>query len=122
MLIWGFDFHEFCSKMCPGSYHICTDYVWDNNNIHLISMNFVLKCVLAVSADYLRDNNEKMKIQYQNLSEWKEKIRVNNTKNKEKFDQTREVVQSLTKENEELRREATSKVHHYTCNYSHTDL
>ncbi|XP_048740268.2 NF-kappa-B essential modulator-like [Ostrea edulis] len=59
--------------------------------------------------DYLRDNNEKMKIQYQNLSEWKEKIRVNNTKNKEKFDQTREVVQSLTKENEELRREATSK-------------
>ncbi|XP_061187391.1 optineurin-like [Saccostrea echinata] len=59
--------------------------------------------------DYLRDNNEKMKIQYQNLAEWKEKIRSNNMKNKEKFDQTKEVVQTLTKENEDLKREVSKK-------------
>lgn len=51
-----------------------------------------------------------MKLQYQNLSEWKEKIRVNNARNKEKFDQTKEVVQTLTRENAELRAEVFAKV------------
>lgn len=51
-----------------------------------------------------------MKLQYQNLSEWKEKIRVNNARNKEKFDQTKEVVQTLTRENAELRAEVFTKV------------
>lgn len=59
--------------------------------------------------DYLKDNNEKMKVQYQNLSEWKEKIRVNNARNKEKFDQTKEVVLTLTRENAELKAEVSAK-------------
>uniref|UniRef100_A0A8W8M5U9 CCHC NOA-type domain-containing protein n=1 Tax=Magallana gigas TaxID=29159 RepID=A0A8W8M5U9_MAGGI len=59
--------------------------------------------------DYLKDNNEKMKLQYQNLSEWKEKIRVNNARNKEKFDQTKEVVQTMTRENAELKAQVSAK-------------
>nr|XP_022302168.1 optineurin-like [Crassostrea virginica]XP_022302169.1 optineurin-like [Crassostrea virginica] len=59
--------------------------------------------------DYLKDNNEKMKVQYRNLSAWKEKIRNNNERNKEKFDQTKEVVQTLTRDNETLQREVDTK-------------
>lgn len=51
-----------------------------------------------------------MKLQYQNLSEWKEKIRVNNARNKEKFDQTKEVVQTMTRENAELKAQVSAKV------------
>lgn len=58
----------------------------------------------------MKDNNEKMKLQYQNLSEWKEKIRVNNARNKEKFDQTKEVVQTMTRENAELKAQVSAKV------------
>lgn len=51
-----------------------------------------------------------MKLQYQNLSEWKEKIRVNNARNKEKFDQTKEVVQTMTRENAEIKAQVSAKV------------
>lgn len=63
-----------------------------------------------------------MKLQYQNLSEWKEKIRVNNARNKEKFDQTKEVVQTLTRENAELRAEVFAKVRSHCLmeRYDHT--
>ena len=66
-------------------------------------------------SDYLKDNNEKMKVQYRNLSAWKEKIRVNNERNKEKFDQTKEVVQTLTRDNETLQREVDTKVTTAKC-------
>ena len=66
-------------------------------------------------SDYLKDNNEKMKVQYRNLSAWKEKIRVNNERNKEKFDQTKEVVQTLTRDNETLQRDVDTKVTTAKC-------
>ena len=53
--------------------------------------------------DQLKENNEMMKQQYQNLLTWKEKIRQTNVQNKEKYDQTRQVVVDLRQENSDLK-------------------
>ncbi|XP_046569129.1 NF-kappa-B essential modulator-like [Haliotis rubra] len=56
--------------------------------------------------DYLKDNNEMMKKQYEALAEWKKKVHDANVANRDKFDQTKALILGLIlglrKDNEEL--------------------
>ncbi|XP_067683522.1 optineurin-like [Haliotis asinina] len=52
--------------------------------------------------DYLKDNNEMMKKQYEALAEWKKKVHDANVANRDKFDQTKALIVGLRKDNEEL--------------------
>ena len=62
-----------------------------------------LRMLYFLFIDQLKENNEMMKQQYQNLLTWKEKIRQTNVQNKEKYDQTRQVVVDLRQENSDLK-------------------
>nr|KAG5705570.1 hypothetical protein BaRGS_034768 [Batillaria attramentaria] len=57
--------------------------------------------------DYLKENNEMMKKQFETLSQWKQKVHDANVMNREKFEQTRAVITALRSENEELQRKVT---------------
>ncbi|XP_071082186.1 NF-kappa-B essential modulator-like [Haliotis cracherodii] len=52
--------------------------------------------------DYLKDNNEMMKKQYEALAEWKKKVHDANIANRDKFDQTKALILGLRKDNEEM--------------------
>lgn len=54
--------------------------------------------------DFLRENNAKIRQQYEALTKWKEKVHDANVVNKEKFEQTRALITALRKENEELQK------------------
>ena len=53
-------------------------------------------------AEYLKENNEMMKKQFETLSQWKQKVHDANVLNREKFEQTRALITALRTENEEL--------------------
>lgn len=52
--------------------------------------------------EYLKENNEMMKKQFETLSQWKQKVHDANVLNREKFEQTRALITALRSENEEL--------------------
>ncbi|KAL8559163.1 hypothetical protein ACOMHN_048410 [Nucella lapillus] len=52
--------------------------------------------------EYLKENNEMMKRQFDTLSQWKQKVHDANVLNREKFEQTRALITALRSENEEL--------------------
>nr|QNL15273.1 inhibitor of nuclear factor kappa-B kinase subunit gamma [Littorina littorea] len=52
--------------------------------------------------EYLKENNEMMRKQFETLSQWKQKVHDANVMNREKFEQTRALITSLRAENEEL--------------------
>jgi flagellar motor switch protein FliG len=53
-------------------------------------------------SEYLKENNEMMKKQFETLSQWKQKVHDANIMNREKFEQTRALITALRSENEEL--------------------
>ncbi|XP_076447760.1 uncharacterized protein LOC143284710 [Babylonia areolata] len=52
--------------------------------------------------EYLKENNEMMKKQFETLSQWKQKVHDANVLNRDKFEQTRALITALRSENEEL--------------------
>ncbi|XP_060079017.1 NF-kappa-B essential modulator-like [Ylistrum balloti] len=53
--------------------------------------------------DYMKENNEMMRQQYEALAEYKTRVQESNAQNKDKFEQTRNVILELKKENTKLR-------------------
>lgn len=60
-------------------------------------------------SDYLKENNEMMKKQFETLSLWKQKVHEANVMNRDKFEQTRALITALRSENEDLQKKMKEK-------------
>lgn len=59
--------------------------------------------------DYLKENNESVKKQFNILKEWKEKVRASNQNNLKRFEELKQQISDLTKENEYLKQQLLPK-------------
>lgn len=59
--------------------------------------------------DYLKENNESVKKQFNILKEWKEKVRASNQSNLKRFEELKQQISDLSKENECLKQQLLPK-------------
>ena len=64
-----------------------------------------MACFCNEFSDYLKENNDSVKKQFQILMEWKERVRQSNQSNLKRFEEQKRKIADLTRQNEYLRQQ-----------------